>query len=84
MRLYKFLQDGWVDSVDTKWHPEPGFFKHSAEEIAKGLKTTSKDLQQAMARLNFYINRAGDKLKNPAKFERAKKILHGLFSSESS
>lgn len=79
MRLLKFLSE-WTESVHTKWHPEPGFFTKSAEEIAQGLKAASNSLEQAMARLNFYINRAGDKLKNPAKFEKAKKILHNLYN----
>ena len=52
----------WVKDVKTKWEPPEGLFTKSAEEIATVLKKESKDLKQAMSRLNFYINRAGDKL----------------------
>lgn len=69
----------WSEKVHTKWHPPAGFFKQSAEEIAQGLKDNSDDLRQAMDRLDFYINRAGDKLEDPEKFERAKVILHNLY-----
>lgn len=69
----------WSEHVKTKWHPEPGFFEQSAEAIAEGLKDNSDSLRQAMDRLDFYINRAGDKLEDPEKFERAKVILHNLY-----
>ena len=32
-----------------------------------------------MDRLDFYINRAGDRLEDPEKFEQAKIILHNLY-----
>lgn len=69
----------WSEEVHTKWHPEPGFFDQSAEAIAEGLKANSDSLRQAMDRLDFYINRAGDRLEDPEKFEKAKEILHYLY-----
>jgi hypothetical protein len=71
----------WSGEVLEKWHPPEGFFKRSAQSIATDLKSASKDLRQAMARLNFYMNRAGDNLSSidGAKIESAKKILHSLY-----
>lgn len=74
------MADDWSEEVHTKWHPEPGFFEQSAEAIAEGLKENSDSLRQAMDRLDFYINRAGDRLKDPEKFEKAKDILHYLYT----
>ena len=55
-------EEVWSGKVKTKWTPPGGFFKQSAREIAKGLKNASDSLEQAMARLNFYVNRAGKNL----------------------
>lgn len=74
------MTDDWSEKVHTHWHPEPGFFEQSAEAIAEGLKANSDSLRQAMDRLDFYINRAGDRLKDPAKFEKAKLLLHHLYT----
>jgi Mg2+ and Co2+ transporter CorA len=62
MLLKELLESKWSGAVKPKWKPEPGFFTKPADEIAQGLKDNSDDLKQAMSRLNFYINRAGDKL----------------------
>ena len=71
----------WSDDVKTKWSPPKGTFTKPAKEVAAILKKGSKDLQQAMARLNFYINRAGDNLdkKTKAELEKAKKLLKDLY-----
>lgn len=69
----------WSEHVPTHWHPEKGFFEQSAQSIAEGLKDNSDSLRQAMDRLDFYVNRAGDKLKDPERFEEAKVILHNLY-----
>lgn len=74
------MSDDWSEGVHTKWHLEPGFFEQSAQAIAEGLKENSDSLRQAMDRLDFYINRAGDRLKDPEKFEQAKLILHHLYT----
>lgn len=69
----------WSEGIHPKWHPPKGFFMQSAESIAHGLQENSDSLRQAMDRLDFYINRAGDKLEDPDKFEHAKQILHNLY-----
>ena len=69
----------WSENVQTHWHPAPGFFEQSAQAIAEGLQANSDSYRQAMDRLDFYINRAGDKLKDPQKFEEAKTILRRLY-----
>lgn len=69
----------WSEEVHPKWHPPHGFFTQPAEAIAQGLKDNSDSLRQAMDRLDFYINRAGDKLEDPEKFELAKHLLHNLY-----
>jgi len=73
----------WSAEVDTNWHPKEGFFTQSADEIASGLKEASDDLQMAMARLNFYINRAGDNLSDDDKtrLESAKEKLSALYET---
>lgn len=74
----------WSADVDTDWHPKEGFFTQSADEIASGLKAASEDLAQAMARLNFYINRAGDNLsgEDKARLESAKDKLSALYGDK--
>lgn len=69
----------WSENVHTHWHPPAGFFEQSAEAIADGLMEASDSERQAMDRLDFYINRAGDKLKDPEKFQLAKQILHNKY-----
>jgi len=72
----------WTANVKTKWSPPPGFFTQSAEKIAAGLKSASDSLKQAMARLNFYINRAGKNLKGDdrERLEQAKAILSKMYA----
>jgi len=72
----------WSGDVKTKWKPKEGFFNESADKIASGLKRASKDLKQAMSRLNFFINRAGDKLAaaDKKRLESAKDKLRKLYA----
>jgi len=74
----------WSADVKTKWHPREGFFKQPADKIASGLKKASKSVKQAMNRLNFYINRAGDNLdpERKAALEKAKAILSTAVEAE--
>jgi len=67
----------WVAKVDTKWTPPEGFFSNSSTEIVKGLLAAPGGHAKAMSRLNFYINRAGSKLKGEDKerLEKAKDAL---------
>jgi len=81
-QLTHFLeQELWVAKIETKWHPPEGFFEQSAQKIAEGLKRASKDLKQAMSRLNFYINRAGENLsaEDKNRLELAKEKLRNLY-----
>jgi len=76
----------WSANVDTDWTPPEGFFNQSAEKIAQGLESASTGLQQAMSRLNFYINRAGENLSDDDKkrLEKAKDELHHLYDQRES
>lgn len=67
----------WSADVETHWTPPEGFFAQPARKIATGLLTMSNNQAQAMARLNYYINRAGSNLRDQDKerLERAKKLL---------
>ncbi len=78
------LEKKWVADVKTKWHPPEGLFTKDAETIAKVLKKESKDLKQAISRLNFYINRAGENLSKERmnELEKAKKLLKKMFEEE--
>lgn len=69
----------WSEHAQTHWHPAPGFFEQPAQAIAEGLRANSDSYRQAMDRLDFYINRAGKRLKDPRKFEKAKMILRELY-----
>jgi hypothetical protein len=75
------IEKKWSAKVKTKWSPPEGFFKQPAGKVASGLKSASKDLQQAMSRLNFYINRVGKKLSKGdlARLEKAKDKLQKLY-----
>lgn len=79
MKVQELME--WVADVETKWHPSAGFFKKSSSAIARGLKQKSKDLKQAMSRLNFYINRAGSNLsaEDKARLDGAKTALRKLY-----
>lgn len=72
----------WSGKVKTKWHPPEGFFKQGAGEIASGLKSASDSLRQAMSRLNFYVNRAGDNLNGAdrKRLSSAKSKLEKLYA----
>jgi hypothetical protein len=77
------ISEDWVKEVDDRSSghkandlPE-GLFEKSASEIANTLKSKSKDYQQAMSRLSFYINRAGKNLssQDSQRLEDAKSAL---------
>lgn len=89
MRMKKLVEEierivdeaKWSADVDTKWEPPEELFTKSASEIALTLKGASDDLEQAMARLNFYINRAGSNLssEDKSRLEAAKEKLRSLY-----
>ncbi len=74
--------DEMLSDVEAKWTPPEGLFTEKAEKIANVLYKHSKDLKQAMARLTFYMNRAGENLTNKTELEKAKKLLHKKFDNE--
>lgn len=77
----RLMEEKWSAEVHTKWSPPEGFFTRSADAIAKGLHANSRNLKQAMGRLNFYINRAGVNLsdKDRSRLESAKTKLHKMY-----
>ena len=66
----------WLENVETNWSPEEGLFnKDNPKYIADYLLKHSKDRTQALRRLIFYMNRAGENLTNRRVLNKAKKIL---------
>ena len=69
--IYEQLSD-----VKTSWHPKKGLFTgDNPKEIVDYLMKNSKDQAQAMQRLCFYMNRAGDNLSNKTVLNKAKQLL---------
>ena len=65
-----------LSDVNTSWHPKKGLFTgDDPKEIVDYLMKNSKDQAQAMQRLCFYMNRAGDNLSNKAVLNKAKQLL---------
>lgn len=82
----------WVKKVQETSNAmdlEPGVFTRSPKEVAKSLKRSvmasdrikGTKFQSAMSMLNFYINRAGKKLKDAdrKRLEKAKIELRKIF-----
>lgn len=66
----------WLENIETNWSPEEGLFnKDDPKYIADYLLKHSKDRTQALRRLIFYMNRAGENLTNRRVLNKAKKIL---------
>jgi ferritin len=74
--LSEYLLEKQLSKIHSKWHPKEGLFtSDNPQEIASYLLSHSKDRAQAMQRLVFYMNRAGENLTNKAVLDKAKKIL---------
>lgn len=75
--LIEYISEkNWSEKIDTDWSPEEGLFtRKDPNYIAKYLLDHSKDERQAMSRLVFYMNRAGDNLKNKTVLNKVKDIL---------
>lgn len=72
-----------LSDIETKWAPREGLFKEKdPEKIVRSLVRSSKDYGQAMKRLTFYMNRAGENLENKTVLNKAKKILHDKIENE--
>ena len=77
------LEKEQLSDVETKWHPKEGLFlKKDPKYIADYLIKNSKDLKQAMSRLVFYMNRAGDNLENKTVLDKAKELIHNKVEEE--
>lgn len=73
--LNEYIEEQLSD-VKTKWHPKDGLFtEKDPKKIVDYLLKNSKDRGQAMKRLTFYMNRAGDKLSNKTVLNKAKDML---------
>ena len=65
-----------LSDVKTSWHPKKGLFTdNDPKKIVDYLMKNSKDQAQAMQRLCFYMNRAGDNLPNKTVLNKAKQLL---------
>ena len=65
-----------LSDVKTSWHPKKGLFTgDNPKEIVDYLMKNSKDQAQAIQRLCFYMNRAGDNLTNKTVLNKAKQLL---------
>lgn len=75
--LVEYINEkNWTDNVKTKWHPEEGLFtRKDPKYIADYLLKNSKDRKQAISRLVFYMNRAGENLENKTVLNKAKSLL---------
>lgn len=76
MKQLKVYVEEKLSDVEGKWTPPEGLFsKGNPEEIAKTLLDNSEDESQAMKRLVFYMNRAGEDCPNKTVLNKAKEIL---------
>ena len=73
--LKEYVEENLSD-VDVKWHPKEGLFtEKDPQKIANYLLKNSKDKGQAMKRLVFYMNRAGENLENKTVLNKVKELL---------
>lgn len=73
--LKEYVEENLSD-VDAKWHPKKGLFtEKDPQKIADYLLKNSKDKGQAMKRLVFYMNRAGENLENKTVLNKVKELL---------
>jgi hypothetical protein len=73
----------WSGEVEPKTHPAEGTFTKKAAAVVKELmKVHNGDAGKAMKALNFFMNRAGEKLENKAELEKAKEMLHAKVKME--
>lgn len=78
-------KDLWIGDVETKTHPKKGVFAEgTAEEISEWCTKSHKTLKSAITSINFYINRAGDKLSKERinTLEKAKTMIEKHFKEK--
>lgn len=69
----------WSEKVHTHFHTPPGTFTKDAGEVVKALmKGADNNATEALRRLVFYMNRAGEKLTNREQLNKAKLKLEQL------
>ena len=69
--IYEALSD-----VEPEWTPKEGIFlEQDPKKIANYLLKNSDSKGQAMKRLTFYMNRAGENLKNKTVLNKVKALL---------
>lgn len=76
MRYVVISKENWIQKVHPKLKVPKGLFTDSAKTIADFLCKNSISLKQAMSRINFYVNRSGNKDK---KFEIVKELIRKYF-----
>ena len=75
MNLKNYIEEHLSD-VESNWHHKEGLFKEKdPNKIANYLLKNSKDKGQAMKRLVFYMNRAGENLENKTVLNKVKELL---------
>lgn len=76
IRYFLEEKEKQLSDVKTHWSPRKGLFlEKDPKVIADYLMKNSKDEQQAMARLVFYMNRAGDDCPNKTVLNKVKSLL---------
>lgn len=71
--------DYWSENVPLHYHTPPGTFTKDAGEVVQTLLDgADNDATEALRRLVFYMNRAGDKLTNREQLNKAKLKLEQL------
>ena len=74
-KLSEFVNEKLSD-IEGKWDPSEGLFaKNNPREIAQILLDASDSEGQAMKRLVFYMNRAGEDCPNKMVLNKVKDIL---------
>ena len=74
-KLTEFVNEK-LSNIEGKWVPPDGLFtKSNPREIAQTLLDASDSEGQAMKRLVFYMNRAGEDCPNKTVLNKVKDIL---------
>jgi len=78
--LQKLHEEQWLNKVKPKWHPPEGTFSKDADP-AKSAKIICQghkgDYKSAVASVNFFFNRCGEKCKDWGEKKR-KEIINAL------
>lgn len=76
-KLSEFVETK-LSEIEGKWEPPEGLFSQdNPRKIAQELLDASDSEGQAMKRLVFYMNRAGEDCPNKTVLNKAKEILRG-------